>query len=242
MTRYALYYTPAVQTPFWQLGCSWLGRDPTGAAPLPCPAVPGMSSLMRMALTTSARRYGFHATLKAPFRLAPGFDESDLLKMAQAFAHVQQPIGLPGLEVRRLENFLALCPAKPMPDLDALAMRVVSHFDALRAMPTGDELARRRLARLSLRQDALLERWGYPYTEEEFRFHMTLTDSLATIDVDVAEALQQAAKAHFQAVAATGIGTNTVDLDGLSIFREVAPGAPFDVLMRIPFGGTGQPE
>ena len=239
MTRYALYYTPAAQTLFWQLGCAWLGRDPTGAAPPPSPSVPGISPPMMTALTASARRYGFHATLKAPFRLAPGFGESDLLAMAQAFASAQPPVALPGLEVSRLNDFLALCPAQPTPQLDALAMRVVAYFDPLRAAPTADELARRRKARLSPRQDALLQRWGYPYMEEEFRFHMTLTDSLITVDAEVAEALKDAAITHFKAVAPTWTGTDTVDVDGLGIFKESGPGAPFELLERIPFSGAG---
>ncbi len=240
MTRYALYYTPGARTPFWQLGCSWLGRDPTGAAPPPRQSVSGIASLMMTALTASACRYGFHATLKAPFRLAPGFGESHLLAMAQAFARVQQPVGLPDLQVHRVDDFLALCPTRATPHLDALAMRVVSYFDVLRAAPTADELARRRLARLSPRQDALLERWGYPFTEEEFRFHMTLTDSLKAVGDDVAHALGQAADAHFQAVTTTANGMDPVSIDGLSILKEAVPGAPLHLLARISFSGAGQ--
>jgi len=50
------------------------------------------------------------------------------------------------------------------------------------------ELARRRAAGLTQRQDTLLLRWGYPYVMEEFRFHLTLTGKL---DADLAETVQR---------------------------------------------------
>ena len=41
-------------------------------------------------------------------------------------------------------------------------------LDAFRAPPDDAELARRRKAGLTERQDALLMQWGYPYVFEEF--------------------------------------------------------------------------
>ncbi len=242
MTRYALYYAPTAQTPFWRLGCEWLGRDPSGAVSPSVPSIAAIPPDAMVALTASARRYGFHSTLKAPFRLAPGFTESHLLAMAQAFSKVQEPVELPALEVRQVEDFLALCPAQRMPRIDALAMRCVVYFDALRAAPTADDLARRRLAGLSARQDALLQRWGYPHIEEEFQFHMTLTDSLTAVGDDMACTLRQAAEAHFQPVLAASARTERVAVDGLTIFKEAEPGAALQILARFPFTGSGEGE
>lgn len=126
-----------------------------------------------------------------------------------------------------------------MHDISALAMRCVSYFDLLRAAPVAAELARRRAANLSTRQEALLQRWGYPFTEEEFRFHMTLTDRLSGVDAEVVFALRKAAEACFSAAMETRLA-----LDGLAVFRQVEAGASFDLIARFGFaeaGGAGLP-
>ena len=46
------------------------------------------------------------------------------------------------------------------------------------------ELARRRAGGLTPRQDELLQRWGYPFVLEEFRFHMSLTGPLSGVHAD----------------------------------------------------------
>jgi phosphonate metabolism protein PhnN/1,5-bisphosphokinase (PRPP-forming) len=234
MTRYALYFSPATDSPWWQAGCQWLGRDPASGAELAAPAVRGVPRSTMQSLTTDARRYGFHATLKAPFRLTEGFSESHLLVMAEAFANVQLPIPLEDMRVRPLGSFLALRPAGPLHDIAALAMRCLSYFDDLRAPPSAAEVAKRRHAGLSARQDSLLQRWGYPYTEEEFRFHLTLTDSLSGADEDAAYALRKAAERHFEAAAQAA----PLVIDGLTIFREEQPGSAFSVWHRFPFKET----
>jgi ribose 1,5-bisphosphokinase len=233
MTRYALYFSPSSDSPWWQAGCRWLGRDPASGAEYPPPAVAGVSPLMMGKLTSEARRYGFHATLKAPFLLMEGFSESHLLAMAEAFATVQRPIALEDMRVRPLGSFLALRPAGPLDEIAALAKRCVSYFDILRAPPTLAELAKRRHAELNERQESLLQRWGYPYTEEQFRFHMTLTDSLANVDEDTAYALRKAAGKWFD----TAARQSQPVIDGLTIFREEQPGEPFSVWRRFPFTG-----
>lgn len=236
MTRYALYFSPAFDSPWWQVGCRWLGRDPATGATYPPPSLQRVPSLLMNQLTADARRYGFHATLKAPFRLIDGFSEVHLLAMAKAFAAVQRPITLDDVRVRPLGNFLALRPAGPLDDIAALAMRCVDYFDNLRAPPTSSELAKRRHSGLTARQESLLRRWGYPYTEEEFRFHMTLTDSLVGIDDDIVYALRKAAEESFAQAAETG----PMVIDALTIFRENEPGAPFSVWRRLPFSGRAE--
>lgn len=72
MERYALYFAAAPDSPWWQAGCSWLGRDAAAMQTLQQPAIPAVAPELQQALTRNARRYGFHATLKAPFHLAPG--------------------------------------------------------------------------------------------------------------------------------------------------------------------------
>jgi hypothetical protein len=96
--------------------------------------------------------------------------------------------------VRRLGGFIAIVPSEPSAALADLAAATVSALDAFRAPPSEAELARRRKARLSDRQEALLLRWGYPYVMEEFRFHLTLTGRLAD---DAADRARDALARHF---------------------------------------------
>lgn len=233
MARYALYFAPAISSPWWRAGCQWLGRDPESGAIYPQPEIPGVPPLMMEKLTAEARRYGFHATLKAPFRLAEGFSEANLIAMAQAFAAVQPSIVLQDTHVEPLAGFLALRPTGPLDEIASLAMRCVAYFDDLRAPPSAAEVAKRRRAGLTARQESLLQRWGYPYTEEEFRLHMTLTDRLDDVGQEAAYALRKAAEAWFEPAAQAAPMT----IDALTIFREEQPGAPFSILRRIAFEG-----
>ena len=79
--RYALYYTPP-QGEFADFGAAWLGWDAGRGVAVAQPVLPGLDIA---ALTAAPRKYGFHATLKPPFRLADGTSAADL---AQATAQV----------------------------------------------------------------------------------------------------------------------------------------------------------
>jgi hypothetical protein len=131
--------------------------------------------------TASARRYGFHATLKAPFATVAGTDQDGLYSELGAFARSCRPFWLPRLRVTRLGGFLALCLSQPSKQMDTLATECVARFDRFRLPATCDEQARRANG-LSANQKMLLERWGYPYVMDEWRFHMTLTDQLDESD------------------------------------------------------------
>ncbi|MBF8178058.1 MAG: phosphonate metabolism protein/1,5-bisphosphokinase (PRPP-forming) PhnN [Burkholderiaceae bacterium] len=236
MTRYALYYTPANDSPWAQAGSSWLGRHHASPEAVEQVQIPGIPRLLLASLTADARRYGFHATLKAPFRLFEGFTEEHLLQMARAFCTTQKAIVLEEVRVRPLMDFLALQVNGPLDEIGGLAMRCVTYFDLLRAPLTEPELAKRRQAGLTARQSTLLQRWGYPYTEEFFRFHMTLTDALMHADADVIYTIRKAAEQHFAVAAASA----PLTIDALTIAREEHPGAPFVEWQRIPFSAQSE--
>lgn len=174
-TRYAIYYLPEPGSELSDRGQSWLGRECWTDRPLARPSLPGLAGLDLDRITAAPRRYGFHATLKPPFRLAEKCEERQLLADCRRFAEMLSPVEAPPLRVAAINGFLALTLARPCPAVDQLAARAVAAFEPLRAPLSADELARRRRARLSGRQEALLKIWGYPYVMEEFRFHMTLT-------------------------------------------------------------------
>lgn len=183
-TRYAVYYVPPKGSALADFGNGWLGYDLESGARLRQPALDGVDL---GEVTEEPRRYGFHATLKAPFRLAAGASDADVLACAQTFAAGSRQAAAPRLALAAIAGFLALVPDGPAPDIARLAEACLRGFDALRRPPDATELERREAAGLSARQRALLAQWGYPYVLEEFRFHMTLTRRLAATERAVLE-------------------------------------------------------
>lgn len=227
IVRHALYYAPPEGSDLARLGADWLGRDAAGRPVLPAdPALPGCRPLA--ALTVSARRYGLHGTLKPPLRLAEGRSAEELLAAARDWAARRPPVALGPLRVATLGSVLALLPEVQSATLARFAADLVRDLDGFRAPPTPEELARRRAAGLSPRQEALLAAWGYPYVMEEFRFHVTLTDALAPAELPL---LRAAAEAWFAPV----LGRPQV-MEDLAVFGE-DEGGLFHLIARLPLGG-----
>ncbi|WP_168734356.1 DUF1045 domain-containing protein [Pseudothauera nasutitermitis] len=223
--RHAVYFAPPPHSALWRAGSAWLGRDAAagGAGELPPLALEGFDATAVRAFTAKPRRYGFHATLKAPFHLRAGCDEDSLRAALAGLAGQLAPFAL-RLRVGRVGDFLALVPAGPAAELDALAATCVTGLDAWRRAPDAAELARRAAAGLDARERALLARWGYPWVLERFRFHMTLTDTLAD---GVLERLLPELDAYFAPLLA-----GPVAVDALSLFRQPCAGAPFELVER----------
>jgi len=185
--RYALYYAPQ-PGPLADFAAHWLGWDAVAGTPVPHPEVPDLPRPLS-ALTEAPRKYGFHATIKPPFRLAQGLRGTDLHQAAATLAQTLAPVRLDGLDLTNLDGFLALTPAGDVGPLGALAGRIVTELDPLRAPLTAAEIARRLQSPLTDRHKALLDRWGYPYVLEQFRFHMTLTGNLPAAEAAVTAAI-----------------------------------------------------
>jgi putative phosphonate metabolism protein len=219
--RYAIYFTPGQTDPLARTAASWLGRDPfTDTQPQP-PVVSSLSQAEIAFHTAGARRYGFHATLKAPFRLADGETETALDHAVSSFAAGADPIMLSSLAPTRLDGFLALVPGGPAPDVDRFAAEVVTVFDRFRAPLSEAEIQRRNPDALSPEEFRNLCQWGYPYVFESFRFHMTLTGRVAEHDLP-------RVRAAIDEVFAPALQRPAL-LDGLALFIEPEPGAPFVV-------------
>ena len=129
---------------------------------------------------------------------------------------MQPRVTLQALEVARLGRFLALVPTGDVAALNALAAAAVTGLDSYRAPLNAEELARRRQARLSPRQEELLAQWGYPYVMDQFRFHMTLTSKLPKAE---AIALEEVLRAHIAPLLPTPF-----QIDSLSLVGEDAEG------------------
>jgi putative phosphonate metabolism protein len=224
--RFAVYYVPSRTSPWWQAGCEWLGGDvETGAAY----TAPQPSTVRRPVaeLTQAPRRYGWHGTLVAPFRLANNVTPRAVLKEARGWAGEQQPFVLP-VDAATLGDFVALRPAAPEGEsgMRALASSALRALGGLRAVPSAVDLARRLAAPLTERQRALLVEWGYPYVFDEFRFHMTLSSSLDAAD-------ERAVLVSWWQERIAEFGPLVVD--SAALFVEPAAGQPFVLWQRLPF-------
>lgn len=226
--RYAIYFTPAPGSAWSEFGAQWLGSHPRIAARPPA----GVAAERFRALTAAPRRYGFHATLKAPFALREGETRDSLLEAVGRLAASRRPARVPPLRVRWLDGFLALAPDEPSFRLRALGAACVVRLDSLRAPLSDAERQRRLRARLDERQRELLERWGYPQVLDRWRFHMTLTDVVERGDGSLRAALAAAAWARLPGEPAI--------VDALSVLIEREPGARFELLERLPLRGAGR--
>lgn len=222
--RIALYYAPGTDDPLHQRASAWLGRDAVSGAEIPQPAIAGVDIAE---VTADARGYGFHATLKPPFRV--GGHIRAALQAAQDFATRTAPFALPPLQTTDLDGFLALREAEPCPALQALADGAVMALDPHRAPATEAEIARRKPEKLSPRQREYLASWGYPYVFAEWRFHMTLTRRLTPAEKAII------LPAVIEALGDTLSLTRTVS--DICVFTQAAPGAPFTILERLKLHG-----
>jgi hypothetical protein len=175
MKRYAVYYAPR-PGPLAERTAAWLGWDPATGESRAQPDLPGIP--FPAVMTAEARRYGFHGTIRAPFRLGDGVGVDQAAATVAALAGRLAPVTCDGLVLENLLGFLALTPKGCEAALLELGAAVVEGTNALRAPLTEAEIARRRPESLTPRQRDLLDLWGYPFVMEEFRFHLTLTDRL----------------------------------------------------------------
>jgi putative phosphonate metabolism protein len=231
VTRYAIYCTPPEGSTWWRFGASWLGRDAASGAVVPQPEVPGVPPEAFRALTETPRRYGFHATIKAPFALRPGATRDGLAAALERFCAPRAAFPMPRFEVARIDDFLALAPAARESRINDLAADCVRDFEPFRAPLEPAELERRRRSRLSPRQDRYLEEFGYPFVLAEYRFHLTLTGSIDRAPPQHAAAVRVAAER-----ATAALADEPLHFDALALFEQPERAGPFRMVARFPFG------
>jgi putative phosphonate metabolism protein len=224
--RYAIYLAPSPDTPLWRAASRVIGRDAVSGETLPFPDIAPCDAEDWGEATAEPRRYGFHGTLKAPFELAEGRTEASLIEAAEGFAATRHGFSITDLTVRSMKSFVALTPEAPSADLDGLAADCVVAFEPFRAPLSPAERARRVASLTDPRHVASVDRWGYPWVFEDFRFHMTLTGSLP-------ETRREAARAGLADF--LGDVARPLAVDAIAIFRQDHRDAPFGVLARFPF-------
>jgi putative phosphonate metabolism protein len=177
--RYAIYYAPAAETALAQFGADLLGYDAWSGGNRRFPGEITRAVSDWAELAADARKYGFHATLKAPFSLKNTASEAELCAACANFAATPRAIPVIRPIVDAISGFIAIIPGAATPALQQLAADCVETFDPFRAPMSPEVRARRKPDQLTTRQRNHLDRWGYPYVMEEFRFHMTLTCRLS---------------------------------------------------------------
>nr|WP_156612792.1 DUF1045 domain-containing protein [Agrobacterium vitis] len=228
--RYALYFTPPKDDPLTLAAKRWLGRDAFTGADLDRQPVEGFSDDEITALTADPRRYGFHATLKAPFSLKEGESEAALLEMFSRFCKATPAFEIPKVVVNQLGPFFAVVPDSAHQPLQDFAASVVEAFEPFRAPLSEADIIRRKPENLSERKRALLETWGYPYVMEEFRFHMTLT---GPVDAERSDAMRAVLENRF-----ADFTNRALPIGGLGLFVEPSRNAPFTVHRWLPLAGS----
>jgi Protein of unknown function (DUF1045) len=224
--RYAVYFTPRANTQWALAGSQWLGRCIFSGKVFEAPVVEGMTPNELNALTQEPRRYGWHATLKAPFRLAvnpQAASEGALVDAMTRLVSSMQAFTLPPLRVGMMRNFVALRADGDQKRINAIARACVTNLHYLAQELDEQALARRRKAHLSPEQDRMLVQWGYPWVLEQFQFHLSLSGPVDRLNLDTRWALLNAAQQHFAI-------EEDCRFDQISLFFEPHPDAPFELI------------
>lgn len=224
-TRFAIFAVP--DGGFFQTGSDWLGWDSAAGVERTQPELDGLPGPAQD-LTATPRKYGFHGTIKPPFKLGAGTTREDLELAMSSFCAVRPAVEVPKLAIARVGGFVACVPDAPVQALHNLAQTAVAGLDPFRAPPTEAELERRRRVGLSASQEKMLQYWGYPYVFDEFRFHLTLSGRL---EANAADQLAERLTDHFAPTLPAPYRIDTLALMG------EAPDGRFHLLRRFPLGG-----
>ncbi len=160
--RYAIYFVPAPASQLYRYGSSVLGYDSYTGNAVAFPDEFGAVNWNE--LTATPRRYGFHATLKAPFRLAPSCSEQQLINALRSFSGLGHAVHSFTPALRELEDFVAIVPSQ-VEELTQRACRIV--HDDIRRLSRADIAAGTRAP----------HRLG---AEPEFRFRTSIVGVIPT--------------------------------------------------------------
>ena len=224
--RYAIFWAPDQRSPLARFGTRWLGA---GAA---LAAETGIAADEIAAATAEPRRYGFHGTLHAPFRLKSGIDAKTLSDHVKRFAAARPPLPLSPLKLERIGSFLALV----VPDsareskIRGLHIQCLFGLEAYRGENAPHDAARRAANAGKTTEKLLVAQWGYAHVLHLFRFHLTLTGSL-----------DEAALARFSKALTDmtqSLESEPIMLDALCLYGDPGGGETLQLIDRHPLGGA----
>jgi hypothetical protein len=176
--RYAIYWAPEARSALADFGKRWLGGDPETGARIFERQPFGIDGALVERATRSPRRYGLHATIKAPFRLAPDCSEVELGDALASFCSMRRQVRSGPLRLHRFGRYLALVPSSPCAGIEWLEAECVTFFDRFRAPLSDADRARRGGNSMSPLEAAHFEQFGYPHILSLFLCHVTLAGPL----------------------------------------------------------------
>lgn len=225
--RVAIFYAPGSQTPLANFGAHWLGWDVEHAKRVPHSQVDGLPAPISE-LVATPQKYGFHGTLKAPFRIRDDQTIDGLKDAMKAFSDQCKPFVIGKMKVATLGSFVAIIQENASDNFAEFASEIVRNFEDYRAPLRDEDIAKRRKAGLTPRQDELMLKWGYPYIFDQFKFHLTLTGKLSEQNAQiVCDRLTD----HLKPILDTPV--EAVDL---CLYGEREDGR-FEIIERFPFLG-----
>jgi 2'-5' RNA ligase len=232
--RYAIYLAPEPDTALWRFGSRVLGYDASSGETIAGYAPQGFTPESWRQATARPRTYGFHATLKAPFRLAEGQTLSALQARLDELCASRLAFSLGQLAVTTFassagKGFAALTPIKTPPELEQLEQVIVAGLDVFRAPLTAADIAKRKPETLTPRQREALMRFGYPHTGPDYHFHMTLSGEMDAI-AGVARALSADLKSE--------VTNPQLGVDSCWLYGQDGDGKPFRMISRSRLGAT----
>ena len=226
--RYIIGFTPPPRDPLTMVAASWLGRNVYTGERVDESETGGLG-LREVAFHTALpRRYGFHAALKAPFRLAEPTAEAALLRDLMRYSGTLEPFQIPRLEVARLGNTFGLVPSYPLAAVNYLAAVLTQEFDHFRAQLTEAEIDRCDPDLLSATQFANLHRWGCANVMDEFRFQMQLTGPVHSTDLP---RMERVLRDLFEPVLC-----EPITVSNIALMMEESSDGPFRVHSLHPMG------
>ena len=223
--RYAIYWLPRPSTPLAGFARSWLGGDPEAGEAWGARESYSLDADLVERATASPRRYGCHATIKAPFRLQGGASEAELSAALGRFCARRRRARSGRLRLQRLWRYLALTLAEGSAEIDWLVDECVTHFDRFRApLSEADRARRPRDLPPLARQN--LEQFGYSDIFSRFLFHITLAGpleaaELAQVEAALAPAVEPCTREPFS-------------IEDLCLCGDPGQGGLFKVLSRHP--------
>ena len=200
--RYAICFTPPPVSPLALFGAGVIGYDCFQRTEVPHRSIDGIDPSVLALATVEPRRYGFHATLLAPFGLAADTNEAELTKAFLEFAEAPFPVAVGLLHVTAMDRFVVISPVEHHPAIEALADACVMAFDQCRAPVTNAGRARC----------------------DEFRFYMALA---GPIPDNVRRAFKGSLSKAF-----SDLSRDHLELGAVSLMRQDDQAGRFYVLAR----------
>ena len=224
-SRYAVYFSPPEESDLFKFASSWLGWDAQNAKKIFHPNFKDLVSDITE-LTKKQSCYGFHGTLKPPFALAETKNESELKAAILELSQSTRKFEIPAVNLQLLNGFVAIVATNENNEIKNLAKKCVQELDIFRQPESLEKVQKRRSVGLSQYEEFNLQRWGYPYIMDSFRFHLTLTRRLNPKELkNVMEVL---------ASELTEILNTALPVRDICLFGESDTSGNFQIIQRFP--------